>query len=255
MKDITPGPWRGRYRLLEVDGLAIATDCVDQVGSNVWIGTDSLVLLEAVKRETPVARHLDIGTGTGVIALASPAKEVTAIDINHRAIDFAIWNAKMNGKVIHCKRQDVFTMEDAPYDLITWNAPFVFLPETDRAYHAGYGGHLGIEVTLRILERLPKMLTATGRALLLTASPILMDGTDALLPALSRVAKAQGLNITMTPDVSYWDTYRRDFHRQHRISHFTCMLLTVERGDGMVTKYQPSLRLRLTTAARKWWNG
>lgn len=96
----------------------------------------------------------DIGSGTGVLALAAarlwPAAKVIASDIDQVAVDVAIANAEINGLAdrVPCVEAAGFDHRDlksrAPYDLIFANilkGPLVQLAP-DMAKHAAPGGHL-----------------------------------------------------------------------------------------------------------------
>jgi release factor glutamine methyltransferase len=94
-------------------------------------------------------RVLDIGTGSGILALAaarSGAKMVTAVDINPNAAMTAADNARANGfgGRVRAVCSDLLSAldRDARFDMIISNPPY-FAGEprdlTDRAWHAGPG--------------------------------------------------------------------------------------------------------------------
>jgi ribosomal protein L11 methyltransferase len=59
-----------------------------------------LLLLDEVLRRTRPAKILDLGTGTGVLAIAAAKasrRKILAGDIDHRAVDAARDNARLNG--------------------------------------------------------------------------------------------------------------------------------------------------------------
>lgn len=81
---------------------------------------------------------LDVGTGTGVIAVFAAykgAKKVVAIDINTSAIENAKVNAQMHGfsKIIDIRLSDMFrnVNTDEMFDVITANLPFTNKVATD----------------------------------------------------------------------------------------------------------------------------
>ncbi|MDK1476330.1 methyltransferase [Streptomyces sp. 549] len=83
---------------------------------------------------TPVGRALDIGTGSGIQALhaAQHATHVTATDVNPRALHFAELTLALSGApAADLRRGSLFepVAQDAPYDLIVSNPPFVISPE------------------------------------------------------------------------------------------------------------------------------
>lgn len=77
------------------------------------------------------ARVLDLGTGTGAIALAikseQPNWQVSAVDFNPDAVALAISNAKANELVVNIKQSDWFGAFEASrqFDLIVSNPPYI----------------------------------------------------------------------------------------------------------------------------------
>ena len=72
---------------------------------------------------------LDIGTGSGAIALAlaknRPDWSVTAADISQDALDLANENAKNQNLQIFLKKSDCFTEISEKYDIIVSNPPYI----------------------------------------------------------------------------------------------------------------------------------
>lgn len=79
----------------------------------------------------PQLRILDIGTGSGAIAIALkkhlPQASLTAIDISEAALAVAQQNAKRHGVAITFLQQDILGVEDlgTSYDIIVSNPPYV----------------------------------------------------------------------------------------------------------------------------------
>ena len=91
--------------------------------------TEELVeLILAENPETNLA-VLDIGTGSGAIALAlaknRPDWSVTAADISQDALDLASENAKNQNLQIFLKKSDCFTEISEKYDIIVSNPPYI----------------------------------------------------------------------------------------------------------------------------------
>ncbi len=88
-------------------------------------------LVELILAENPETNLsvLDIGTGSGAIALAlaknRPAWSVTAVDISQDALDLAKENAKNQNLQIFLKKSDCFTEISEKYDIIVSNPPYI----------------------------------------------------------------------------------------------------------------------------------
>jgi hypothetical protein len=58
----------------------------------------------------------------------------------------------------------------------------------------GYSGHLGIEIPLKFVDRLPSLLSERGTAFLLGAGPRMLDGSNRLDVELQARAPSLGLD-------------------------------------------------------------
>lgn len=103
---------------------------IDQTGCTMKINTDGVLLAVKAKR-TNADRILDIGTGTGVIALMLaqrfPNASVEAIDIDRGAFDCAKRNFERSPFAAHLAihHQGIENFESShPFDLIISNPPF-----------------------------------------------------------------------------------------------------------------------------------
>ena len=76
-------------------------------------------------------RVLDVGTGTGniAIALAKFGCDVTASDISKLALRTAAANARRQGIVLRTVRSDLLASIDGRFDLIAFNPPYNFRPD------------------------------------------------------------------------------------------------------------------------------
>ena len=133
---------------------------------------DSLLLRDALLA-VPVpagARVLDLGTGTGLLAVAaarSGAGRVRAVDASHRAVLAARCNARLRGLRIHVTHGDLRApLPGGPFDVVTANPPYVPCPPSatpggrrGRAWDAGHDGRLYLDALCRTV---PEMLAPGG---------------------------------------------------------------------------------------------
>jgi len=77
------------------------------------------------------ARVLDVGTGSGALAIAlaheRPEWMVTAIDLSPAALAVAAENALSNGVAerVHCLPGDLAALPGGPFDLVVANPPYI----------------------------------------------------------------------------------------------------------------------------------
>ncbi len=135
-------------------------------------------LVEMLKSEirSPKSEILDVGTGSGVIALSlatqHPEAKVIASDISDDALTLARENAARIGLKDRLRfvRSDLFAQIDERFDLIVANLPYV--PETDRPTlsrevlldpeTALFGGGNGEEIIRKLITEAPSHLRPDG---------------------------------------------------------------------------------------------
>jgi release factor glutamine methyltransferase len=138
--------------------------------------TEQLVQLLQSKIENRESKILDVGTGSGVIALSLAAKfpeaKVTATDISDDALALARQNADRLGLTsqVEFVRSDLLTHVADGYDLIVANLPYV--AEGDRntlsrevghdPAMALFGGERGDEIIRKLIEAAPSHLASGG---------------------------------------------------------------------------------------------
>jgi ribosomal protein L11 methyltransferase len=109
------------------DGLQIVLDPGVVFGSGLHPTTGDCLRAIARANETqPFARVLDLGTGTGILALAaalSGAQNVLAVDINPLCVRTAIRNVRLNGldNTIEVVRGRAEDFVDDPADMVVAN--------------------------------------------------------------------------------------------------------------------------------------
>lgn len=134
---------------------------------------DSYLLLKAVQVRKG-ERLLDIGTGTGIIAIAAALEsaEVTATDISEKALRCAEMNAKRNGVEIEFVKTNIAEGLKKEFDVITFNPPY--LPESGIDYGeisgALEGGDGGAEHIERMLSGISDILKPGGRVYFVASS-------------------------------------------------------------------------------------
>ena len=162
--------------------------------------TETLVVdaIEALKQQ-PAPRVLDVGTGSGCIAIAlavnCPNAVVTAIDLSPAALDIARANANKHkiGDRIRWLCGDLFAplATGEQFDLIVSNPPYIALAEietlsADVRLHeprsALDGGSDGLDVIRRLIVDAPPHLAPQGK-LLIEISGEQADSVTQLLTA------------------------------------------------------------------------
>lgn len=143
-------------------------------------------------------RVLEIGTGTGVIAIhcAKHGCRVTATDIIGKALELARENFNKNAVEVDLREGDMFDPVSGRYDVIIFNPPYLPTAPEDLTHSdldkALDGGPDGTEVTLRFLEQLSDHLTEEGRAYIVVSSLQDMDRIEGELLKRGLVARKRG---------------------------------------------------------------
>ena len=223
----------------------------------VLVGQDSFMMAEFMRerRLGHFRRYLDVGPGSGVVLLSvSPhADERVGLDINPRAVAVTRLNAELNRIECRVELEDVIAngASHGPFDLVTWNTPFVMLPpECKDTHYDGYGGELGMEVLFNFIQVLPRILAKGGRSFLAAAAPILKSGENLLEPELSKLAKSLGLDVVEHITQSYWHDLYREFHEARQIRRFEHSFLELSHGTGGFARAEAPLASRLSDRLR-----
>lgn len=151
---------------------------------------DTGLLADALDDEPlpPGAHVLDVGTGSGELALRAAARgaRVTAVDVSWRAVCTARLNALRAGAPVRIRRGDLFgPVRGQRFDLIVTNPPYVPAPADGRArrgparaWDAGGDGRLLLD---RICREGPGRLRPGGVLLIVQSALSDPDRTLSLL--------------------------------------------------------------------------
>jgi SAM-dependent methyltransferase len=167
-------PCYGKYIVTD---RALKNMAINQV---MWLWGESFILGGVVKR-TPRRRAIDLGTGSGVHAIlaADHCQRVVAVDINPRALEFARFNAALNGVenidfvLGDLFEPDLFQPVESTCDLLLANPPY--LPDSVARPGDNFwsGGVEGSELLRRIVRDLPARLDRDGTAHIIALYPML----------------------------------------------------------------------------------
>lgn len=136
-----PGSAVPLISILPHDDLVIASDQPVRSGKAadyVPGMLDSSVFLELFTIRRPLESALDLGTGCGVQALRASlhCEHVVAADVSRRALDFARFNAALNGasNIEFLLGNGFEPVADRRFDLIVANLPFAITPSSRYVY-------------------------------------------------------------------------------------------------------------------------
>ena len=120
---------------------------------------------------------LEIGTGTGIIAIiaSKKVKRVVAVDINRYAVECAKKNSEINLARVDIRWGDLFDpVDEEKFDLILFNTPYLPIEDDelvdDELEAAWNGGKDGRFVINRFIEGLVEHLNPAGRVQLVQSS-------------------------------------------------------------------------------------
>lgn len=153
-------------------------DTLYQIHPQVYQPAEDTYLLADNLQVNRMSKILEIGTGTGIIAIiaAKRASKVIATDINPHAIDCAVKNIITNKTYnVELRKGNLFEpVEGEKFDLILFNTPY--LPsstdeksddELDAAWNGGLDGR---EVIDRFLEEVTDYLNPDGKVQMVQSS-------------------------------------------------------------------------------------
>ena len=138
--------------------------------------TEELVELLKSEIRNPKSKILDVGTGSGVIALSLAAKfpeaKVSAVDVSDEALALARENAKRLGfgERVQLTKGDLLEKFTERFDVIVANLPYISMQDRQslsrEVLHdpdvALFGGDRGDELLRKLIEQAPQRLQPNG---------------------------------------------------------------------------------------------
>ncbi|SRR6266542_1470837 len=138
------------------------------------------VTLAYLTVRSPARNFLDLATGCGIEAiLAAPqAKRVLATDVSARALNYATFNAQLNGvRNIEFRLGSWFTpLGDERFEVIACNPPYVISPSTDFLFRDS--GLPGDSVSELVVRGIPAHLEEGGFATIAISWVVDPDAAD-----------------------------------------------------------------------------
>jgi len=140
----------------------------------VYLPAEDSYLLRAWVEEFAKGIVLDIGTGTGIQAIAASknAAKVIAVDLNPNALEYAKQQAEvMDVTNIEFRQSDLFSAvkPSEKFDMIIFNPPYLPEHPYDKEIDTT-GGKNGYETIFRFLEQAKHHLKPHGKILIVFSS-------------------------------------------------------------------------------------
>ena len=193
------GAWGFRRLTLNVDKRALIPRPETEI-----VVERALARLAGIERP----RVLDVGTGTGAIALAIadelPGAEVTAIDVSADALALAAENAARTGLEVALEHHDVREgLSGGPSDLVVSNPPYVEPGELPglMADVRDFEPHVAL-----VGDRMPEHVARAARGVLRPGGWLVLEVGDGQAPATAELLGSLGYaEVAVTPDLTERD--------------------------------------------------
>jgi release factor glutamine methyltransferase len=148
---------------------------------------------------------LDVGTGTGAIALAiadeQPGSRVTAIDVSADALALARENAERTGLAIELLEHDAARgLPGGPYDLVVSNPPYVEPSELEKLMPdvRDYEPHLAL-----VGDGMPEVVARAALDVLRPGGHVVLEIGEGQAPVTAATLAALGyVDVVTTPDLN-----------------------------------------------------
>ena len=184
--------WRSKVRWSSLgDALFVHSGYPTDEQDAVFFGPDTYRFARAIddflrgnREDIRTVADIGCGSGAGAAYLASrlPDADISAVDINPRALDYTAVNLRIaNIRNVTTYSSNLLDSVDGCFDLIVANPPYMSDSLT-RAYRHG-GAHKGAELSLAIVDTAMQRLAAGGTLVLYTGVAI-VDGEDVFLTEL-----------------------------------------------------------------------
>lgn len=283
LKD-SEGSLQCQFSAISIDGMVFLTDplkdhgklwepffIVDDASKNgtedvrpfyhAYMGLDSLRMIEVMEAASIGSgrRYLDCGPGSGGLLLYFGRRfsEAVGIDISQRAATLSQFNAQLNGFdhiKAYCYNALELSGKYGRFDLVTWNLPFIFMPEEDGdRYIDAFGGELGIGLCLDFIKTLPSIMTDSGTACVAAMAPITEKNENVLEDRLKRMLGELKLDchvrvsqVSVAHNKRLWD-----FHHGFGLAKFESVYLTLKSGNGNLTRDEAPFTRRLIDHIRE----
>lgn len=126
-------------------------------------------VLEFVSKNSSVKHIIDVGTGSGCLAVSLayklPDVQVTGVDVSPDALEVARFNASKHGVLQRCLffQSDLLTMVEDPHDVVVANLPYIglekfnFVSRETKRYEpnvALFGGADGLDLYRKLFGQI-----------------------------------------------------------------------------------------------------
>ncbi|PWR72852.1 methyltransferase [Methanospirillum lacunae] len=177
------------YRIVPYRDFLLITSRFDRNDSAfTYLSYDSLFFADFIrdqldKRKFRGQNGLDICCGVGILSLVMSryCTRICGVDLNPASINLAQMNAELH-EIVNCEffNKSFQECNNNLFDLVVANPPFIHFPKVVSGPLDSDGGEpYGLGITIEIIHKIPHLLKKSGRAYILTRSPII-NGIDFL---------------------------------------------------------------------------